>query len=209
VVVESIKVPTEPVVNLPAILRCWNSKSDNPQHDVITIIMRPIEVSQLKFYFDPSDSSKVYSESFPVKLYFRSSLYGIFLIPRQLEAISKLSISATVTGRDENDVPILGDLKIVNLGWSSAVECGITCRLDTACKMLVGLDSGEENPTGKPFFALDVQYRPTNTDKYENGTLNLGYTTYSNVLKPSYEPPTIPPSSKLIPQVVLSIMKQQ
>ncbi len=209
IAVESINISTSIVQGLAGILMCYpsSSASESPKKDITTLDLVPSNYIPLKFYLDPSDSTRAYSEPFDAKLRFESLLYGSSY-DSIASARTRLAISASASSRDENGVPILTELKLVNLDWSGKADCGFVCSSNTLCKALVGLESGKENPANSYLFSLQVQYKQPDSEKYEEGILTLGYTTYSNV-DSSFTPPEIPRNSDTLSQVIISITKPQ
>ncbi len=207
--VESIKLSQ--VQNLPVsvIIRCVNpNQFPTPARKFTTATIQVNNPNELKFYFNPSDSSKVYSEPFNAKLTF-------YMVPGSTSAADmretniNLAIAATVTGKDDNGTPILSNMRLVNVGMSDGFNCNgvIWCYTNNNCNAMVGLDGYIPNPTGTNVTSFKLQPN-SNPEVGTNSSILLGYTTYTTTQFNDFKLPTVPTNSATLPRVIISVSKQ-
>ncbi len=206
VTVESINILPIPNTEVSGIFRCsknlYNTDKSRTNIDAFDI-RYPVNSGDLKFYFDPSDSTRVYSTPFQFQVKFSTVDAGSTF--RYADVLLEVAISATAASKDENDVPILTDLRLVNIGWSRPKnECfGVGCDCSFS-DVIVGLKSDAPSPTGKYFFSLKLQYKIPDGTVPGEGTLTLGYTTYSRETLDLLELPSIPRTGPSLPKVNIS-----
>mgnify|MGYP001057880099 CR=1 FL=1 len=208
VAVTSIKISQAPDIVTSGIVVVADTGryiTDRSSSTIELHIETPSNPLELKFYLDPSDNTKAYSQSFTVVLTLVRDTSGRYY-QYQKKNIT-LCISAKVSGTDPNGTPILSEPRLTNVGWSDPFTCMNCVPQYNNCKAIVGTSTvlTPSNATSKSLISINIQYRTPNSTTYTNGIIILGYDSFGDVRSTSYTLPPVPTGSAMLPQVILSI----
>ncbi len=211
IAVESIRIQAASNVQVSGVTLNNNYQSVQGLPTSYTIALtlnNPTDTYDLKFYYDKTDSTKVYSDSFQVSLTPNTDTAG-----NQYDGLKRsiiLNISATVTGKDASGTPVIGNYKLINHGWSDTFQCTNCNPVSLVCKALVGTSTvlTPSNPTNNPIVPLKLQFKPSNGTSYLTSNVNILYEQYGDLTSSSFVLPPVNASYTPLPKVILTLPSQ-